>query len=749
MSCEGVRLGGNIKITRIWVIFLSVFSVSFLIFPSFFISFIGDVSGKIVEGDEEYVLGAYTEYGNGRAFFYGDYYGWLERSAFGEFDGNIDVKDREMTRQFLLNTISWVGQDRKRLLIDLSHSQVGIYDRKPYIKFLIDAGYIIKYTERQSDEISFELLTQHDALLLMSVYKPYNIEDTYQFIEDKGFSDEEISNITNYVANGGGLFVVGNGDYRREKNAILSIGIIEELYNPILNEFGAAFKENMGNLQRSHYGNWNYNVVFEEHITTENISNLPLHGNLCSLLIENTVKPLIYLKKNNNFDQEPEEFKDSDQGTLLSCTKYGEGRVVFCGMNGLFFGEIFDEEHHRYDEKEAEKAQDLIMNIVNWLGRGGRKILIDQTHNQLDFYDERDGKSKLVTFLESSEFKVILNSENELETELSYDILSKFDMLFLIGFKRTFSYNGAVSLWNYSDSEIDNITRFVENGGGLLLVPNSQDKDLGVSIDIYNKLAERFGVKFNNDTIHVGGCGWSWDIKDHPLTIKINNLPVRTGCTIDESENAEELVYVKKTEEPSSWPCFLGALRWPFIIVLIIMIILISVIHVIANEIAKFKLLSYFSPLYSRLHKDKILDNKSRKKIRKHILANPGDHFNSIRRSLDLSQGALAYHLRTLEEQKFIKSVQSGMFRRFYPFDMKISENMLAMNKIAFNHNQEVIFKTIKNKPGLTQKEVSEKIDIGRSTVNHHINSMVELGVIRLEREGNKTKCYPVQKRHP
>jgi len=75
------------------------------------------------------------------------------------------------------------------------------------------------------------------------------------------------------------------------------------------------------------------------------------------------------------------------------------------------------------------------------------------------------------------------------------------------------------------------------------------------------------------------------------------------------------------------------------------------------SDKGKYGLLKFLAvPLYSRLKKDKILNNNYRVKIYRHIKENPGVHLRSIMNNFNLKNGAAIYHLTTLERTEYIKS---------------------------------------------------------------------------------------------
>ena len=68
---------------------------------------------------------------------------------------------------------------------------------------------------------------------------------------------------------------------------------------------------------------------------------------------------------------------------------------------------------------------------------------------------------------------------------------------------------------------------------------------------------------------------------------------------------------------------------------------------------------------------------------------------------------------------------------------MKVPENVLTLNKV-----QEIILGEIIKSPGISQKELAESLSMSPARVNYHVSAMVNVGLIRIVRDGRFTKCY-------
>ena len=141
--------------------------------------------------------------------------------------------------------------------------------------------------------------------------------------------------------------------------------------------------------------------------------------------------------------------------------------------------------------------------------------------------------------------------------------------------------------------------------------------------------------------------------------------------------------------------------------------------------------------LYSKLSRKDILNHEVRGLIRGYIIANPGDHYSSIKRNLDLNNGTLAYHLRVLEQSGFIKSMFDGIYKRYYPSNVNISKLKRNVSK------QEEIFNMILEHPGITMEQIGQLIGVSRQVVNYHVKNLIRTGVITYERDQKSAKFYP------
>jgi predicted transcriptional regulator/uncharacterized membrane protein len=167
-------------------------------------------------------------------------------------------------------------------------------------------------------------------------------------------------------------------------------------------------------------------------------------------------------------------------------------------------------------------------------------------------------------------------------------------------------------------------------------------------------------------------------------------------------------------------------------------IITTSIIGLLGGtEFGRYAFFGFLIVLYTKLKKDRVLDHYLRGKIHGYIIANPGEHYNAIKEQLEVTNGALSYHLRVLEREGYVRSRMDGMYKRFYPADMKLPRTSRDISSF-----QEVILTIVKNNQGVSQKEIAKRIGVSSQVINYHIKILEDSGLIKVDRTRRKSRVY-------
>jgi DNA-binding MarR family transcriptional regulator len=142
--------------------------------------------------------------------------------------------------------------------------------------------------------------------------------------------------------------------------------------------------------------------------------------------------------------------------------------------------------------------------------------------------------------------------------------------------------------------------------------------------------------------------------------------------------------------------------------------------------------------VYTKMRRDKLLDHHTRNRIYEYINHNPGTHYRAVMNDLNLHMGTLTHHVNMLEHQRYIKSYQDGMYRRFYPIDAKIQTGLMLTDV------QKKILRTIQGNPGISQTGIAKKLGMNRKIIHYHIKLLADAGFIHVETAGRETNIHYV-----
>lgn len=187
------------------------------------------------------------------------------------------------------------------------------------------------------------------------------------------------------------------------------------------------------------------------------------------------------------------------------------------------------------------------------------------------------------------------------------------------------------------------------------------------------------------------------------------------------------------------------------------------------TESGKYRFLVFFLPLYSRIKGLDVFKHKDRDRIYQYIVTSPGEHLHSLSERLEINLNTLTYHLRVLEREEYIISYKDGVKRRFFPKKMKLPRSEVSryypnivrtynVGNVQLSEIQLQIFKIIKENQnknldengifGISQKDIAIKLTkrmqttISKQVVNYHVKLLLEAGLIKTAKDGNKVKCY-------
>ncbi|UCC93240.1 MAG: carboxypeptidase regulatory-like domain-containing protein [Thermoplasmata archaeon] len=164
-----------------------------------------------------------------------------------------------------------------------------------------------------------------------------------------------------------------------------------------------------------------------------------------------------------------------------------------------------------------------------------------------------------------------------------------------------------------------------------------------------------------------------------------------------------------------------------------------AIILILMTEVGRVALLGLILvPLYTKIKREKVMDHFVRGRIYEFVCQNPGVNYSAIKDQFKLTNGTVTYHLSMLERQEFIRAKQDGIYKRYFANNGGPSASEVEPMSL-----QLTIAKTIREHPGMTQKEIAKHLGSSKQLVSYHIRRMKKEGQLETRRDGRSVRVFP------
>jgi uncharacterized membrane protein len=224
------------------------------------------------------------------------------------------------------------------LLYDESHEEPG------FEKHCSELSRYLKDTGEKTEVLSTAPITKKSL-------KNYTV--IIVSFPQRGFDEEEIKKILDFVENGGGLFLVGEEyDYNHFK---INLNSISKKFNIIFNDDEVLDPKNKPLNSQDQIGDSYFTVRdFKDHPITKGVEESVIYGG-CSLKLngESTV-----VLKGSEYSYSSEGYYNGGEfPPILSVSKHGKGKVVCLGDGSILRNNFINEGNNKQ----------LVLNIISWL----------------------------------------------------------------------------------------------------------------------------------------------------------------------------------------------------------------------------------------------------------------------------------------------------------------------------------------------------------------------------------------------
>lgn len=150
-------------------------------------------------------------------------------------------------------------------------------------------------------------------------------------------------------------------------------------------------------------------------------------------------------------------------------------------------------------------------------------------------------------------------------------------------------------------------------------------------------------------------------------------------------------------------------------------------------------------PLYARLKKEDVLENPIRDDILQVVADQPGISASELGRRLECGWGTLVYHLTVLERLQLVSSTREGRHKRFF-VQGRINYSDKGAVALLANPAARTILDAVRSRPGIIQKELSDRLGLSPGTIAWHIDRLTGQGLVVREEDGRSVRYYPSER---
>ena len=122
-----------------------------------------------------------------------------------------------------------------------------------------------------------------------------------------------------------------------------------------------------------------------------------------------------------------------------------------------------------------------------------------------------------------------------------------------------------------------------------------------------------------------------------------------------------------------------------------------------------------------------------RERIASHVGDKPGVHFNGVVRDLDLAPGQVQYHVRRLRRANSL--VAADYYGRTHYFPPECENWERGALALARRETARDVLCCLLDDGQSRPDDVAERVGVARSTLEHHLDHLVECGVVEKRRD--------------
>ncbi len=146
-----------------------------------------------------------------------------------------------------------------------------------------------------------------------------------------------------------------------------------------------------------------------------------------------------------------------------------------------------------------------------------------------------------------------------------------------------------------------------------------------------------------------------------------------------------------------------------------------------------------FAGLFSRTKEDRLLEHPVRRRLVDLVEANPGIHFQELVRGAEAGNGTVVHHLRKLVAAGLLVEKRGQAYTCYFPPGRSVPVAAVEATKSA---GAQQVLEAIRNRPGVSGKEIAAALGVGAPTVHHHTQRLLASGLVASLRDGRAVRFH-------
>jgi predicted transcriptional regulator len=150
-------------------------------------------------------------------------------------------------------------------------------------------------------------------------------------------------------------------------------------------------------------------------------------------------------------------------------------------------------------------------------------------------------------------------------------------------------------------------------------------------------------------------------------------------------------------------------------------------------------------PLFTRIAKAELLDNKVRADIMDLVKTNPGINVSEISRRLDVAWGTATHHLQKLRAERLVNVRLVGHQKCFFPNGGTYTPREMEILSVTKSPTARKIAEFVAERGPTSHRDVSQALNLSPALVSFHARKLVDAGLLARQRQGRRTLFVPLE----